>query len=46
MSYVIAALYVLLIGVMWWERNRNKLRRDNPRGCYHGITRHDPDWEE
>jgi hypothetical protein len=40
------SLYIYGVFVIWKIRNRDALERLKRGGpCYHGISRHDPDWE-
>lgn len=53
MNTILILTAILVIAVIWWERNKYAVRRravshrrnEAQRPCYHGITRHDPDWE-
>lgn len=53
MTTVLILTGALIVIAIWVARNEVALQRkreeyrkvqEEERGCYHGITRHDPDW--
>lgn len=49
MNTTLTLLALAVIWMIWHTRNKKALGRaqqePGPRPCYHGIARHDPDWE-